>query len=38
MKNSQQIYESKWFYLAIFIVVGYVGAYGYRNWLPKKED
>ena len=38
MNKFQQIKESKWTYLAIFIVVGYVAAYGYRNWLPKKEE
>ncbi len=35
LKNIQ---ESKWTYLAIAIVVGYIGAYGYRNWLPKKSE
>lgn len=36
--NLKNISESRWTYLVIFIVVGYVAAYGYRNWLPKKEE
>jgi len=37
MSKFQQLTESKWTYLAIAIIVGYVAAYGYENWLPKRE-
>ena len=38
MSKFQQITESRWTYLAIAIAVGYVAAYGYENWLPKKSE
>jgi len=38
MNKFQQITESKWTYLVIAIIVGYVAAYGYENWLLKKNS